>query len=122
MKIHPVFHVNLLKPYRTRAQLGDKYSTYPGPTVFPDPEKLYEIDKILDHTDHGKGRSRYRSYLTKWVGYPDPTDEPEDSLCVTIGGFTRISEYYEGLGTAPPLSFQKRSEQDYLPCRENTDG
>src|SRR5215204_4331798 len=68
LKIHPVFHVSVLRPY----QSPDSVNHRPIPSPPPDPITIndadeFEVDKILDH------RTRYncQEYLVKWVGYPD---------------------------------------------------
>lgn len=68
LKIHPVFHVSILRPY----QSPDSVNHRPIPIPPPEPTTIndadeFEVDKILDH------RTRYnrQEYLVKWVGYPD---------------------------------------------------
>ena len=68
-KIHPVFHVSLLRPAHIDSSL------HPDPTTDqsrPPPDLIkgieeYEVNRILDH-HHGKRR---RQYLVKWKGYPE---------------------------------------------------
>ena len=40
-------------------------------------EREYEVEKILDHAITPEN---YLYYLVKWMGYDDPTWEPEDHL------------------------------------------
>ena len=40
-------------------------------------EREYEVEKILDHAITAEN---YLYYLVKWMGYDDPTWEPEDHL------------------------------------------
>jgi hypothetical protein len=68
MKIHPVFHVSLLKQYHKPDKVPDREV----PPALPDPITIdereeFEVEKILDR------RTRYRrvEYLVKWMGYPD---------------------------------------------------
>ena len=78
-KMHPVFHVSLLKPYT-------EPSTYPGrPPILPSPpsiivenEEEYEVERILNH----RNRRNRKEYLVKWKGYPeyDASWEPESHL------------------------------------------
>ena len=59
MKIHPVFHVSLLKKY-------SGFSTEPD-AIEVDDDQEYEIDRIVSHTvKHGRVY-----YLVTWVGYDD---------------------------------------------------
>ena len=63
-KIHPVFHVDKLRPYNQ----DPKEPNHPRPP--PDlieQEAEYEVEKILD----SKYRRNILHYLVKWVGYPN---------------------------------------------------
>jgi hypothetical protein len=46
MKIHNVFHVNLLSPYKVMEAYGEPY-TCPSP-IMEEGEEQYEIDAILN--------------------------------------------------------------------------
>ena len=67
-KMHPVFHVSLLKPWRT--------STWSSPInlqpedVEPATEPVYEVEKLLRWRWVTEGRKRYREFLVTWTGYP----------------------------------------------------
>jgi hypothetical protein len=65
--IHPVFHINLLTPYRETTMHGPNF-TRPAPELI-DGEEEYSIEKILDSRRFG--RRRCLQYLVKWEGYPD---------------------------------------------------
>ena len=77
LRIHPVFHVSLLKPYKESEDFTR--ATPPPPIIIPDTEEQeYEVETILDqHTIRGK-----QQYLVKWTGYPlhDATWEPAHYL------------------------------------------
>src|SRR3989440_2475418 len=62
-RIHPVFHVSLLEPYRRRP--GEEPSSPPAPELLPDGEE-YEVEDILDVRQY-RGKTQY---LVKWLGYP----------------------------------------------------
>jgi hypothetical protein len=65
--IHPVFHIDLLTPYRETTMHGPNF-TRPAPELI-DGEEEYSIEKILDSRRFGR---RWRlQYLVKWEGYPD---------------------------------------------------
>ena len=76
MKIHPVFHVVLLEPY--------KQSDIPGRTRDPPPPVIiddgvqYEVEEILD----AKISRRRLVYLIKWKGYPDSENSWEPAINV----------------------------------------
>jgi hypothetical protein len=68
--IHPVFHINLLTPYRETITHGPNYQR-PVPDLV-DGEEEYSVEKILDSRKFG--RKRCLQYLVKWEGYPDSDD------------------------------------------------
>jgi len=91
-KIHNVFHVSLLEPYRT--------SEYRAP---PDPSKIlweaddieqseeYDVDEVLGSTKRG---CRVL-YLVRWLDYPDRRDwakEPFDNF--SVGGLEKLREFH----------------------------
>jgi hypothetical protein len=65
--IHPVFHIDLLTPYRETITHGPNYQR-PVPELV-DGEEEYSVEKILDSRKFG--RRRRLQYLVKWEGYPD---------------------------------------------------
>jgi hypothetical protein len=65
--IHPVFHIDLLTPYRETIMHGPNF-TRPTPELI-DGEEEYSVEKILDSQHFG--RRRCLQYLVKWEGYPD---------------------------------------------------
>ena len=78
-KIHPVFHVDLLTPYKETVFHGVNY-TRPPPDLINDQEE-YEVEQILD--SRTKGRTRKVQYLVKWVGYPDSDNQWLDAEQLT---------------------------------------
>ena len=90
--VHPVFHIDLLTPYRETPFHGRNYER-PPPDLVANQEK-YEIEKVLDACYYG--RKKTRQYLVKWKGYPDSDNEwvsQED-----MSADEAIREYEEGLG------------------------
>jgi len=69
MKIHDVFHVDLLLPYKEMEVYGTPY-TRPPPII--NNEEEYEIEAILDARRKGQGRQL--QYLVHWKGYPHLDD------------------------------------------------
>jgi hypothetical protein len=65
--IHPVFHIDLLTPYKETIMHGPNF-TRPTPELI-DGEEEYSVKKILDSRHFG--RRRQLQYLVKWEGYPD---------------------------------------------------
>ena len=69
--IHPVFHIDLLTPYRETAMHGPNYQR-PSPELV-NGEEEYVVEKILDSRLFGRGRRL--QYLVKWEGYPDSDNQ-----------------------------------------------
>ena len=84
LKLHPVFHVSRLRPYKDgSAEFSHRAEDQrPLPEVMPDGEEEYEVDRIVaERTRSIRGRSRLE-YLVHWVGYPqhEQTWEPAANL------------------------------------------
>ena len=74
-KIHPVFHIDLLTPYRKTTTHGDNYLCPPLEII--DNEEEYEVKAILDSRTFGRGCKL--QYLVKWKGYPESKNQWEDT-------------------------------------------
>ena len=74
-RIHPVFHTDLLTPYRETKMHGENYQRPPPELV--DNEEEYKVEAILDSRVFGRGRKL--QYLVKWLGYPDSDNQWEDA-------------------------------------------
>ncbi len=70
MKVHDVFHVDLLMPYKEMEQYGMPY-TQPPP-VIDQGEEEYKIKSIT--SDRRFGRNWKKQYLIHWKGYPSSDD------------------------------------------------
>ena len=77
-KIHNVFHANLITPYKETELHGLNYTRLPPDLV--DGEEEFEVEKIIDMKQMGRGRKTY--YLVKWKGYPtsDNSWEPRENI------------------------------------------
>ena len=64
MKIHNVFHVDLLIPYSETEAYGESFSQPPPELI--DGNEEYEVEDII--TDRTKRRKK--QFLVKWKGYP----------------------------------------------------
>ena len=75
-KIHPVFHVGLLTPFKETDTHGPNYLKPPPDLI--EGEFEHEVEAIVAHWKQGQ---RVR-YLIKWAGYPtsENTWEPESNL------------------------------------------
>jgi hypothetical protein len=70
MKIHNVFHVDLLLPYKETEAYGPAY-TRPAPDLI-EGEEEYEVESIRDARRYGRGKKL--QYLVHWKGYPSSDD------------------------------------------------
>jgi hypothetical protein len=68
MRIHPVFHNSLLKPYTETKEHGPNY-VHPPPEIVEGEERHYEIKLILASWPTRNQKST--QYLVKWKGYLD---------------------------------------------------
>ncbi len=69
--IHSMFHTDLLTPYHKTATHGPNYER-PPPKLVEGLEE-YEVEKILDLQQIGRGRKL--QYLVKWKGYPNSDNQ-----------------------------------------------
>ena len=70
-KIHDVFHVDLLTPYRETEFHGPNYDRPPPDLV--EGEEQYEVEQILDECIYGRWKKK--QYVVKWKGYPDSDNQ-----------------------------------------------
>jgi hypothetical protein len=70
-RLHPVFHVDLLTPYRETEFHGTNYDKPPPDLI--DGEEEYEVERIVASRRFGRGHKL--QYLVKWKGYPDTENQ-----------------------------------------------
>jgi hypothetical protein len=114
-KLHPVFHVSLLKPWN-------------GP-ITPEPLTVeveglpeYEVETILSHKLQSRSKGKPTTmFLVKWKGFGDEhnTWEPEKNLTAD-GKYinTKITEYWQSIprvqsSTSTPSSNSPASRQQH---------
>jgi hypothetical protein len=68
MKIHNIFHVDLLLPYKETEAYGPAYMRPPPDLI--EGEEEYEIELIRDM----RKRGQQKQYLVHWQGYPNSDD------------------------------------------------
>jgi hypothetical protein len=78
VKVHPVFHVSLLKAYRS----DGRYQPPPAKLDLIGEEVHYQIGEIAGHRMTGPKKS-WSQYLVHWAGYDSGYDtwEHETDLC-----------------------------------------
>ncbi|KAF8749931.1 hypothetical protein RHS01_09606 [Rhizoctonia solani] len=69
MRIHPVFHINLLTKFHPDPHGRDP--PQPAPIITEEGEEEYEVERILDSKWKGRGKSKKLWYLVKWKGYDE---------------------------------------------------
>ena len=70
-KIHDVFHVDLLTPYRETEFHSPNYNQ-PTPDLVEE-EEQYEVEQVPDKCIYGLWKKK--QYLVKWKGYPDSDNQ-----------------------------------------------
>ena len=81
MRMHKVFHVSLLKPYRTDGRVQPP----PVPAELEDGSEWFQVERVCMHRERTVGRKRksvHSIYLIIWLGYGDAHNswEPEANL------------------------------------------
>ena len=84
MKIHPMFHNSLLKPYHETQAHGPNFE-WPPPEIIEGEEGHYEIDKILAACPTQNRKST--QYFVHWKGYTDA-----DNLWIPTGELTHAKK------------------------------
>ena len=91
-RIHPVFHVSLLRPY-----VASGRNQPPPPVLTLDGDVEEEVERLLDHKVNKVGSREKYSYLIRWAGYGPESDtwEPESHLanCPLL-----LQEYWDYIG------------------------
>jgi hypothetical protein len=87
--IHPVFHVELVRPASTDPLPSQVVDDSEPPPVIVDGELEYEVEAILDVRRRRRGRRSRVEALVKWTGYPEPSWEPLSE----VQGVSALDEY-----------------------------
>ena len=77
-RIHPVFHVSLLKPFHE----GSSFKPLPPEPEVEDGMPYYKVERILGTRVKKVGRRKVQEFLIQWVGYDDSHNswEPRNNL------------------------------------------
>jgi len=121
MKIHPVFHNSLLKPYHETKEHGPNYER-PSPEIVNEEEGHYEIEDILmARPTHNRKSTQY---LIKWKGYPASENSwlPEKELTNAkelLDQFKQKHNLRQGINTLA-LQAQQRPKEGILSRTQST--
>ena len=103
MKIHPVFHVDLLTRYQETEAHGPNYKRPPPEIINGKPE--WEVEKILKSCFHGW--CCHLQFLVRWKGFPPS----EDSWVLEseMSTLDLIADFYEDHLNMPRRKPEQRS-------------
>ena len=92
-KIHNVFHVSLLEPYRT----SEKRAPPDLAKILREADDVeqseeYDVEAVEASREHGRGNRKRILYLVKWLGYDEKTEEPFDNF--SVGGLEKLREIH----------------------------
>ena len=117
MKIHPIFHNSLLKPYYETKKHGPNHKK-PTPEIVNDKEGHYEINSILMAWPTQNKRST--QYLIKWKGYlaSENSQLPEKELTTVQISFPHhVCRGLSNAFQAKPLKSKQESGVNMLILR-----
>jgi hypothetical protein len=104
LKMHNVFHVQLLKKYRDNGKVQP-----PPPPIEIDDSLEYEVERVLGHREVKRGKGTREELLVKWLGYEHKhnTWEPEKHLTHYED---LIADYWINVATSPQGVREKQAE------------
>jgi hypothetical protein len=104
LKMHNVFHVQLLKKYRDNGKVQP-----PPPPIEIDDSLGYEVQRVLGHREVKRGKQTRKQFLVKWLGYEHEhnTWEPEKHLTHCKG---LLADYLANVAASPQGVREKQAE------------
>jgi hypothetical protein len=88
MKIHNVFHANLLTPVREDEEFQSSF-TPPPPVITEEGEEQYLVDKLMDW----KAEERIWKHRVRWEGY-GPLDDTWEPASKLLHSEDQLQEFY----------------------------
>jgi hypothetical protein len=106
IKVHPVFHVSLLRAYRRDGRVQP-----PPPPITVDGDLEYEIERILSHRDRKYGQRIKKEYLIQWLSYgPEHNSwEPEKTLLKNAKEV--LQEYLDAVNSSSAEGVERRADR-----------
>jgi len=102
-KIHNVFHVSLLEPYRT-----SKHRARPDPSkVLREADDIeqseeYDVEEVMSSVERGRSNNKQILYLVQWLDYPERKDWTEEQLDnFSTVGLEKLWEFHQRNPDAP---------------------
>lgn len=92
MKIHNVFHVSVLQPWRTDQEFPSHRAGPARPPPVDESGDQWEVDYLLDKRTRRFGRGARVEYLVRWTGY-GPEDDTWEPLSNLSGAQEAIAAY-----------------------------
>ena len=118
-RIHPVFHISLLRPMQDTPSGRQWLLPAPAPVAFLDGDPYWSVEAILDHKEVKRGKKMVMYYLLKWEGYGHEHNSWEPDSNLPSGMEEEIAEYWRKheqraakrrRTTAPPAEPPARTE------------
>ena len=105
IKIHPVFHVDLLMQYRETDEHGPNYERPPPEIIEGEPE--WEVEKIINSRLHG--RNKKLQFLVRWKGFPPSEDSWVSKSDLSAPDL--VEDFYATHSRAPRELLSRRLKQ-----------
>ena len=113
LKIHPVFHVSVLQPWRVDGEFPAHQPALTRPPPVNGDENRFEVDRLLDKRVRRYGRGRRVEYLVRWLGYgpEDDTWEPVAHIDSGLVADFEASHHAAGQSATLPARSLRRSHR-----------
>lgn len=110
LKIHPVFHTSLVKPWRTDTEFATHKVDYAQPPPVVPEENRFKVEQLMDKRIEHVGRRTVVKYLVRWEGYgpEDYTWEPASHIDEDL-----IQDYESSHHKAAPALRSTRKSSRY---------
>jgi hypothetical protein len=87
LKLHDVFYMSLLKPYRSDGTVQP-----PPPALTSDCNVEWEVDILRGHCDRTRGRGTRQEYLVHWKGF-DTSHDTRDPEAHLVNAASKVQAY-----------------------------